>query len=464
MPVTDQAFVTLATSDVYFQGALVLGHSLRHHRTSRQLVILTTPQVSSFMRVVLRCVFDEVIEVKEIDSRDAAHLALMKRPELGITFTKLHCWALIKYTKCVFLDADTLVLCNVDELFDREEISAAPDPGWPDCFNTGVFVFRPSLQTYNRLFQFAVEHGSFDGGDQGLLNSFFNDWAVKDIDKHLPFIYNLSSSIAYTYLPAFRHFGHEAKIVHFLGPVKPWHYKYNPQTRSVFQEFGSPSGHHHIHFLNLWWEVYNTQILPLMMQHNDTWGSRALQQHKHQVGHVEVTIKPASTDLDKSSTQQLESSKHEMPAVETFVHKKEPRSSDSSPPEPEIFLQPPSRPAEVFKEEMLINIEESPRSDDRVPEPSPQPSPDVELQLINIEESPSFDDRVPESEIQIPSPQPSPGVEPLDLAASVSELSLGTEPEPYDPEGRQKWEEGHMDYMGKDSFENIKKKLDRFLE
>ncbi|MGH0174700.1 UNVERIFIED_CONTAM: hypothetical protein FKN15_068986 [Acipenser sinensis] len=96
------------------------------------------------------------------------------------------------------------VLCNVDELFDREEISAAPDPGWPDCFNTGVFVFRPSLQTYNRLFQFAVEHGSFDGGDQGLLNSFFNDWAVKDIDKHLPFIYNLSSSIAYTYLPAFR--------------------------------------------------------------------------------------------------------------------------------------------------------------------------------------------------------------------------------------------------------------------
>ncbi|MGH0149206.1 UNVERIFIED_CONTAM: hypothetical protein FKN15_014460 [Acipenser sinensis] len=160
---TDQAFVTLATSDVYFQGALVLGHSLRHHRTSRQLVILTTPQVSSFMRKSSE---------KEIDSRDAAHLALMKRPELGITFTKLHCWALIKYTKCVFLDADTLVLCNVDELFDREEISAAPDPGWPDCFNTGVFVFRPSLQTYNRLFQFAVEHGSFDGPPCSYLQSY----------------------------------------------------------------------------------------------------------------------------------------------------------------------------------------------------------------------------------------------------------------------------------------------------
>ncbi|MBN3282354.1 GLYG2 protein, partial [Polyodon spathula] len=200
------------------------------------------------------------------------------------------------------------------------------------------------------------------------------------------------------------------------------------------------------------------------MKHNDTWGSRDLQQHKHQVGRVEVTVKPASKDLDKSSAQQLESSKREIPAMETFEHKKEPHSSDSNPPEPEIFLQSPPRPAKVFKEEMLIDIEESSCSDDRVPEPSPQPSPDVELQLINIEESPSFDDSVPESEIQMPSPQPSPDVEQLDLTASVSELSIGTEAEPYDPEGRQKWEQGHMDYMGKDSFENIKKKLDRFLE
>lgn len=62
------------------------------------------------------------------------------------------------------------VLCNVDELFDREEFSAAPDSGWPDCFNSGVFVFRPSLTTYNLLLQFAAEHGSFDGEGQGIRN------------------------------------------------------------------------------------------------------------------------------------------------------------------------------------------------------------------------------------------------------------------------------------------------------
>lgn len=52
---------------------------------------------------------------------------------------------------------------NIDELFEREELSAAPDVGWPDCFNSGVFVFRPSNATYASLLQFALTTGSFDG-------------------------------------------------------------------------------------------------------------------------------------------------------------------------------------------------------------------------------------------------------------------------------------------------------------
>lgn len=55
------------------------------------------------------------------------------------------------------------MLSNIDELFDREELSAAPDPGWPDCFNSGVFVFCPSMETYGKLLQYSTEHGSFDG-------------------------------------------------------------------------------------------------------------------------------------------------------------------------------------------------------------------------------------------------------------------------------------------------------------
>lgn len=62
-----------------------------------------------FARKVLETVFDEVITVDVLDSGDSAHLTLMKRPELGVTLTKLHCWSLTQYSKCVFMDADTLV-------------------------------------------------------------------------------------------------------------------------------------------------------------------------------------------------------------------------------------------------------------------------------------------------------------------------------------------------------------------
>ena len=108
----DQAWVTLATNDTYALGALVLGASLRKAGTNRQLAILITSSVSAPMKKLLQSSFDLVQEVNPFDSEDAAHLAVLKRPELGITFTKIHCWTLTQYTKCVFLDADTLVSMN----------------------------------------------------------------------------------------------------------------------------------------------------------------------------------------------------------------------------------------------------------------------------------------------------------------------------------------------------------------
>lgn len=107
--------------------------------------------------------WDEVIVIEEFSSGDQEKLALLRRPELGVTFSKIHAWRLIHYTKCVFLDADTLVLTNVDELFEREEISASPDIGWPDLFNSGVFVFQPSLEIFADLVDLAQKEGSYDG-------------------------------------------------------------------------------------------------------------------------------------------------------------------------------------------------------------------------------------------------------------------------------------------------------------
>jgi glycogenin glucosyltransferase len=96
------------------------------------------------------------------------------------------------------------MMTNCDELFEREEFSAARDVGWPDCFNSGVFVFSPNDDTYQSLLRFAISVGSFDGGDQGLLNMYFKNWSTEDINKHLPFVYNMVSTATYSYLPAMK--------------------------------------------------------------------------------------------------------------------------------------------------------------------------------------------------------------------------------------------------------------------
>lgn len=252
-----EAFVTCATNDTYALGALVLANSLRGVKTSRKLAIIITPQVSEKIKTLLGNIFDVVKCVDVLDSKDEANLAILTRPDLGVTFTKFHCWRLTEFQKCVFLDADTLVLKNCDELFEKEELSAVPDVGWPDCFNSGVFVYRPNEDTYKAILNFAVEYGSFDGGDQGVLNMFFKDWRTADISKHLSFIYNMNANAAYSYLPAYKQFGKDVKIVHFLGAVKPWMQFFNAETGKV-----QPDSPHCYDHLQIWWDTFMKYVQP----------------------------------------------------------------------------------------------------------------------------------------------------------------------------------------------------------
>jgi glycogenin glucosyltransferase len=101
--------------------------------------------------------------VEPIHSASLDNLQLLGRPELFVTFTKLRLWNLTEYSKVVFLDADTLAIQNVDDLFSREDFSAVADVGWPDCFNSGLFVTRPSKDTFQKLSEMAIIEGSFDG-------------------------------------------------------------------------------------------------------------------------------------------------------------------------------------------------------------------------------------------------------------------------------------------------------------
>jgi len=247
------AFVTLATSDEYAIGALVLAQSIREVGTEADLVILVSNGVSPALSDSLGSTFTKVVKITELTSGNTEILNLIQRPELAVTISKIHAWKLLDYEKAVFLDADCLVIKPIDELFQKEELSAVCDLGWPDCFNSGVFVFKPSQNTFDGLLNLAKTEGSFDGGDQGLLNIYFSDWLDSDISKRLSFIYNMHSTTAYTYLPAFRKFGERVKIVHFLGSIKPWHYSYDKTTGSISSTF---LAQHNMSHVTQWWNIF----------------------------------------------------------------------------------------------------------------------------------------------------------------------------------------------------------------
>ncbi|ORZ13228.1 glycogenin 1, isoform CRA_c, partial [Absidia repens] len=193
---TEYAYVTLVATDIYAAGALVLGHRLRDFGSTQDLLCLVTGDISPTALEHLSQLY-KVVHVDTLKSIDEENLALLGRPELDVTFTKLHLWSLTGYKKLVFLDADTLPLRNIDELFDRPNFSAAPDAGWPDCFNSGVFVTEPSETEYLGLKKMATERGSFDGGDQGLLNSYFSNWSLSSSAHRLPFTYNTTPTSQY---------------------------------------------------------------------------------------------------------------------------------------------------------------------------------------------------------------------------------------------------------------------------
>ncbi|KAF9577528.1 Glycogenin-2, partial [Lunasporangiospora selenospora] len=264
-----EAFITLLTNNNYASGALVLGHSLRDSQTTKQLAILVTPAVSSSIRDRLARVYDVVIAIGEIDSHSHSNLQLLGRPELGITLTKLHVFNQTQYTKVVFLDADTLVLRNIDELFDEtclgeledsdrnKRFAAAPDAGWPDCFNSGVFVCQPKYEDFVGLIEMANHHGTFDGGDQGLLNSYFSGWSRGEPSNRLPFVYNTTPSSVYSYAPAFQHYKDNLAVIHFVGSFKPWQWlRFADGT--VFPR--NTSSKDSISLVQQWWNVFDRHI------------------------------------------------------------------------------------------------------------------------------------------------------------------------------------------------------------
>lgn len=241
------AFVSLLTDDSFFPGVQTLVKSVQATGTVFPTYILIGSAVSAATFARLQSLCDGAERVETIscpynvttEGRSTCSDSTWVQAEL----TKLHVWNLTRFQKVVYLDADTLVVANIDELFTLPcSFAAAPDIFPPDRFNAGVMVIEPNAQVFRDMLAAVGNLPSYDGGDTGFLNSFFPLWydngvgpttatsaptptAVSMTFVRLPFGYNAQRTLhVFTYKkqPGYWNAIKPLKIIHFSSSPKPW--------------------------------------------------------------------------------------------------------------------------------------------------------------------------------------------------------------------------------------------------
>jgi alpha-N-acetylglucosamine transferase len=202
---TSRAYVTLVTNADFAVGAGALLRSLALAGSTAERVVMHTGGVPAAnlrdlavrgARLVPVDLLPTLAEFDERHAKDRIHglnpFTKGTKPPFHTpldNFAKLRLWQL-PYDRVVFLDADTLVLRNIDRLFDYPELCAAPNvyESLSDFhrMNSGVFTARPSQATFDRLMgQLDVPGAFWKRTDQTFLQEAFPNW------HGLPVIYNM---------------------------------------------------------------------------------------------------------------------------------------------------------------------------------------------------------------------------------------------------------------------------------
>ena len=236
-------WLTIMTDDDFVVPSLVLGHSIRTFSCHKNMIAFISENLSDTTREALRSVGWDTHSVEEMDcnwmdakvggDRNSGFFGRPLGHRIKGTHTRFQAWNYTEYSKIIYMDADYMLMTNIDELFDiAGDFAAVPcsRPGVLDaCFNAGLMVFRPDPTYYKQIMKLWWETTEKDTcpTDQELLNDFYTDisnW------KALPYAYNIRRF-------AFR----PMKSFHFAccRPPKPWSAECRP-SRKEAADFDGP--------------------------------------------------------------------------------------------------------------------------------------------------------------------------------------------------------------------------------
>lgn len=221
-------------------------------RTLMRSLVDNCPDVASGLRervvIVTGSTSERTVARLRLDGVSVRHIPTVRTPyatdahfqsRFGNVMTKLAIFNMTDYKRLVFLDADSVVLRDMSDVWRCGRFCAVFIN--PSHFNSGMMLVTPSSVTFADMLRALPRLPSYDGGDQGFLNSYFPQLLMapmfdpapggrdtSDVEfVRLPFPFHMDHSAFY---PQFRwrhsraRCGGEAREEEWLGPpfVKPW--------------------------------------------------------------------------------------------------------------------------------------------------------------------------------------------------------------------------------------------------
>lgn len=229
---TEEAYVTLLYGDEFLLGVRVLGKSIRDTGSTKDIVVLVSDGVSDYAKKLLLA-----------DGWIVEKISLLANPNQvrpkrfwGV-YTKLKIFNMTNYKKVVYLDADTIVVKSIEDLFKCAKFCA--NLKHSERLNSGVMVVEPSETVFNNMMSKVTTLPSYTGGDQGFLNSYYEEFPnahvfqpglpeevrksrpVPDMER-LSTLYNADVGL-YMLANKWMVDENELRVIHYtLGPLKPW--------------------------------------------------------------------------------------------------------------------------------------------------------------------------------------------------------------------------------------------------
>lgn len=255
----NNSYVTLITNADYVLGAQTLARSLHMCGAQAPLTALTVGELGGLDALeALDCTIVSVDPLPMSDGFRQRHTREGQHTNAPFTkgnkpqfhdplhnFVKLRLWELEQYDNVIFLDADTVVIQNIDHLFDYPEFCAAPNvyESLNDFhrLNSGVFTAKPNRRTFETMLERLDQPDVFwRRTDQTFLETFFPHW------HGLPYIYNTLQYVWFN-LPMLWSWRH-IKVIHYQYE-KPW------QQPHPKHDLLKP-------LIDLWWHIFEQGQLP----------------------------------------------------------------------------------------------------------------------------------------------------------------------------------------------------------